>query len=273
VAFFGFGGPGFGAGFGFGNIGWVALAPFEHVYPWWGRGFYSFNRGVNVANVNIYNTYRNARTANGIAAVRAEDFNAGRFGNIARYNGTQIREAGLVHGQLPVAPAAANLRYASRAAGYVPRGGSGNVRFFSRNPLTPVQRVPLAQQQRAMQQMSRQAVTATASMPHSAVAGGQASWRPVSPPAVRPATPERSSSGWTRFGEPRQAAPATNSFRAAPATYRSVPAPSSLRIAPPVVRERSAPRPSGPSGGGSRGGGSAPRGGGGGSHGGGGGHR
>ena len=43
-----------GFGFGFGNIGWVPLAPYEMFHPWWGRGYYGgFNRGMNITNVNI----------------------------------------------------------------------------------------------------------------------------------------------------------------------------------------------------------------------------
>jgi hypothetical protein len=38
VGFFGFGSPGFGAslGFGYGNVGWVPLAPYERYRPWYG---------------------------------------------------------------------------------------------------------------------------------------------------------------------------------------------------------------------------------------------
>ena len=54
VGFFGFGEPGFGVslGFGYGNVGWVPLAPFERYRPWYGRGFAG---GRNVAIVNNAN--------------------------------------------------------------------------------------------------------------------------------------------------------------------------------------------------------------------------
>ncbi len=46
VGFFGFGGH-VGFGFGFGGLGWVALAPFERFHPWYGRGFYGgFRNGA-----------------------------------------------------------------------------------------------------------------------------------------------------------------------------------------------------------------------------------
>jgi hypothetical protein len=281
VAFFAFG-PGVGVGFGFGNIGWVALAPFEPVYAWWGHGFYAgfrnpayFNRGVNVANVNVSNIYRNARAANGISSVTAGDFRQGRFGSISRTTGSQIREAGLVRGQLPVAPSAASLRYSNRAVAAIPRS-SDNAHFFSRSTPATVQRVPFADQQRAMQQFSRQPAAST--MAHSAAGGaaggawrsttspaspgaGQArtaspsvvapnggAWRPANEPAPG-AAGNRGSSGWQRFGEPRPSvgyAPRPAYTQPSGAGYRpyaaSAPAnssrPQSIRVAPPVVRAK-----------------------------------
>ena len=80
VAFVGFGG---GGGIGFNNIGWVPLAPHERYNRWYGRGFYGGNRGfgnVNVVNVNIYNTYRNARVPNGVSAIDGARFGRGGSG-------------------------------------------------------------------------------------------------------------------------------------------------------------------------------------------------
>jgi hypothetical protein len=268
VAFFGYGG-GVGIGFGFGNIGWVALAPFELMHPWWGPGFYGgFRGGVGFTNANILASYRNARVANGVVGVSAADFSAGRFHNISRVGGEQIRNAGLVRGQLPVAPTAANLRYSNRAVSNIPRS-SENVRFFSHTQTAAVQRVPFAEQQRSMQQLSRQPAGAAASS-----AAGTGGWRradgassssagatraAVPGTAARPMGQDRNS-GWQRFGEPRAA---TNGFggygtarpnTAQPGTssYRPYSSPSSnyggrasgpqaMRIAPNVVHERSAP--------------------------------
>ncbi len=88
VGFFGFGGGlGIGVGFGFGGVGWVALAPFEIFHPWWGRGFYGGFRGgllgghtSIVNNVNIANSFRNARVAGGAIGVSTAGF--GRGGQI-----------------------------------------------------------------------------------------------------------------------------------------------------------------------------------------------
>ena len=187
-------------GFGFGNIGWVPLAPFEPFHPWWGRGFYGgyrdslyFNRNVNITNVNIANIYRNARVMNGVASVSAADFRQGRFSNIARMSGTQIRQAGLVRGQLPVAPGAANLRYTNRAVANIPRSRD-NVRFFSRNQPSPVQRVPFAEQQRAMQQYSGQVARGAGSNARNgAISGG----------LPGNSDPSRAQAGgWRSFGRP-----------------------------------------------------------------------
>jgi len=315
VAFFGFG-PGAGVGFGFGNIGWVPLAPFEPVSAWWGHAYYAgyrnpgfFNHGVNVTNVNVTNIYRNARVANGISSVTAADFRQGRFGGISRTTGAQIHQAGLVRGVLPVAPSAANLRYSNRRVANLPRS-SENVHFFSRSAAAPVQRVPFAEQQRAMQQFSRQPAIAqsggwrSTTSPGSQGAGQSRSMAPGAPynggawrrtdEAPRAAAPGRTggsdppgrSTGWQRFGQPRPtvwSSPRPAYGQTAGGGYRyptSGPArndrPQSIRIAPPVVRERSSEgggarsAPRSQSSGRSSGGGGSH---GGGSHGGGGGHR
>jgi FecR protein len=150
VAWFGFG-PHAGLGFGFGHVGWVPLAPFETFRPWWGRGFYGrgFNERINITNVNITNVYRNARIGNGISGVSATDFQGGRFHNIAGFSGNQVREAGLVRGQVPLAPNNSHLNFANRSAGFVPRS-AGNTRFFTHQQVSTPQRIPFAQQQRTL---------------------------------------------------------------------------------------------------------------------------
>ena len=293
VAFFGFG-PGAGVGFGFGSVGWVPLAPFEPLYPWWGRGLYAgfhnpayFNRGAAIINANIGNVYRNARAPHAVASVSAVDFQQGRFGRIAPVSAAQIHEAGLVRGPLPVTPTAAALRYSNRMVAGVPRT-TGNVRFFSHDRPPAVERVPFAEQQRAMQRFSRQTVVSRGAfesreaVPRAANSGG---WRPVNqPPSTAPANrgagsiaPANRGGGWRRFGEPRPPTPGVGRGygpvwnpggpRYRPYNPPSNNRPQSIRVAPPVIRERPAPR-SAPRG---EGGGHGFRGGGGGSHG--GGHR
>ncbi len=80
-----------------GTSGWVPLAPFETFHPWWGRGFYggrNFGRNINITNVNISNTYRNARIGNGVSGMAAGDFRAGRYNSVGRVSGEQMRSAG-----------------------------------------------------------------------------------------------------------------------------------------------------------------------------------
>jgi hypothetical protein len=182
VGFVGFGAGG-GFGFGFGNIGWVPLAPYEVFHPWWGRGFYGpnrFNRGVNITNVNITNVYRNARVTNGVSAVRVSEFQSGSFNHVARFSGNQIREAGVVHGQMPFAPGNSNLRFSDRQASVAPRTNE-NTRFFTHQQPTPVQR------------MGNPGVAQP-----NGIRGGQAGGA------------GQDSNGWRRFGSPQSAAPQTN---------------------------------------------------------------
>ncbi|HEX3745870.1 MAG TPA: DUF6600 domain-containing protein [Bryobacteraceae bacterium] len=132
VGFFGYGGGvGVSAGFGFANIGWVPLAPFETFHAWWGGSYGSgLNRGVTVTNVSAY--YRNARIANGISGMPAGDFTAGRFGSVQRVSRAQVESAGMVSGRLPLTPGGGAHRFSDRAVANIPRP-SGNTQFYSRS--------------------------------------------------------------------------------------------------------------------------------------------
>ncbi len=135
VAFFGYGGGGgigIGADFGFGNVGWVPLAPYETFRPWWGSGYaHGLNRNLNITNVNVTAVYRNARVANGISGMASSDFTAGRFHNVQHVSGSQVLQAGMVSGRLPLNPTAASRRYSDRVVANIPRP-STNTRFYSR---------------------------------------------------------------------------------------------------------------------------------------------
>ena len=131
VGFIGFGGGG-GSWFGFGNVGWVPLAPYEVFHPWWGRGYYGnrgFNRNINITNVNVTNVYRNSRVRNGISAVAADDFQSGRFTALSRTSGDRIQDVGAIRGPCRSPAAAANQRFSDRQATVIPRG-TENTRFF-----------------------------------------------------------------------------------------------------------------------------------------------
>ena len=108
VGFFGFGDPGFGVslGFGYGNIGWVPLAPFERFRPWYGRGYAGRNLAI-ANNTNIANVYRNARFSGSVTGLRAADFGRAGVGrnSFVRPGSAELARAGMVSSGMPLAPA------------------------------------------------------------------------------------------------------------------------------------------------------------------------
>jgi hypothetical protein len=161
VAFFGFGRGGFGLSFGFGNVGWLPLAPFEPWHPWYGRGFYEHgwgsygNRTVIVNNTNIYNVYRNARINNGVTYTTITQFGRGA----SAFNGTsgaQLRQANLVRGGLPIAPNRESLAFSNRPAIINSHLASvDNRQFFAHQRPAVPERVPFAQQQAHMAEVQQ----------------------------------------------------------------------------------------------------------------------
>ena len=274
VGWFGFGAGNFGFGFGFGNIGWVPLAPFEVFHPWWGRGFYGggFNH-INVTNINVTNVYRNARF-NGVHAVGVNDFQAGRFNNVARLNGNQIGTAGAVRGAMPFTPSTSNMRFTDRQASVVPRAASANQHFFTHQTPAPVQRTPIgrasgmtpanpgmpqagprgAENSGAFHRFgtpSGQNPAPAANAPRSGFTGSNPS------PAMRNDRPSQAPQAgenrgsWSRFGSPGTSGNPPASAPRQEFRQNSQPGGSRyngpsggggsaqpLRIAPPVVRER-----------------------------------
>ncbi len=229
VAFFGFG------------------APYEPFYPWWGRGFYGGYRNHNVMvnnihivnNVNITNVYRNARVGNGASVVNSGSFGSGRMGNISRMSGAQLSQASLVRGQVPIAPTAASLRVSDRATAAIPRTNPANGRFFSHTQAAPVNRVPFAQQQQSLAQISRQGSAGAPSAAASNSTGARSMWQSqagapraaqASQPAARAGaavSPQAGTQGgWRRVGEPARQTPSMNAPANAPAA-RNVPPQSS----------------------------------------------
>jgi hypothetical protein len=233
VAFVGWG----GAGFGLGYVGWVPLAPYEALRPWWGRAYYGrpgyINRPIGITSVNISNLYRNAAVVNGINGVRGVDFQGGRFQGIAHFSGAQIRDARVAQGAVPIAPGEANLRFSERTVTAAPRAAAGT-QFFAREQGKPAEQIPFAQQQRAFlaarvsstgaaaAQSRRQGVTSRqlpaqsggwrqfGDRPQDAAsqADRNAPARDNAPSAQSPAArtnevpAEPNQSGWQRFGAP-----------------------------------------------------------------------
>jgi hypothetical protein len=194
-----------GVGFGFGNIGWVPLGPYETFHPWWGRGFYGrgFNERINITNVNVTNVYRNARFG-GVSGMAYNNFQNGRFsgGAISRFSGDQVREAGLIRGQMPVAPGRNHLQFTDRAAAFTPRQ-SNNTRFFSQQRPASVQRVPFEQQRSAF---GRTSPTAGGNVGQAPQRGGSPAMNNTRPPSAQ------GGGGWRGFNEQGRgnSAPAAN---------------------------------------------------------------
>jgi hypothetical protein len=154
VAFVGFGGGG-GVSLGFGNIGWVPLAPFEPFHPWWGRGF------NNVSVTNDYyggtHVYRNA-LYNGATFVDHQRFTEGRFDHPSVMTLAQVRSGHVVNGAVPVVPTRENLRFSDRPAPANLAVRSFAQRSFAGNAGV-VQRTPFEQQRTVMSGATRPAQT------------------------------------------------------------------------------------------------------------------
>ncbi len=164
VSFVGFG-RGIGVGFGWGNVGWVPLAPFETYNRWWGRGFYG-NRGFNnvtvVNNVNITNIYRNARVNGGVSYVDAQNFNRGSAyagGGVRAAQAADLANASQFRGPVGIAPNRESVRFAANDSGV--RGqnaasqGREDMRFTARREAASLERVPFDQQRQNVEQMAR----------------------------------------------------------------------------------------------------------------------
>jgi hypothetical protein len=109
VGFVGFNIGAVSVGVGFGNIGWVPLAPYETFHPWWGP------HATAIANGNVH--YRNIAVNGAFTSVTRENFQNGRFGNPTVVSTTQLRtiQTVPVQGALPIVPSQANLRFTQRA--------------------------------------------------------------------------------------------------------------------------------------------------------------
>lgn len=150
-----------GVGFGWGAVGWVPLAPFEPLYPWWGPRFAGY-RNVNyvyqnttiIHNTNITNIYRNARVRDAITVVRGDDFVRGHTGRPLRLGGEELARASVARGALPFAPARESLRWSDRepAVRRADLNAGRSERFFSRMPAARAERVPFDEQRRILEQ-------------------------------------------------------------------------------------------------------------------------
>jgi hypothetical protein len=163
VGFVGFNIGAVSVGIGFGNIGWVPLAPFEAFHPWWGPHARSIVNNTTIINNNVH--YRNLTVNNAMTSVTRENFQAGRFGNpyvVSREELRTIRTVP-VQGALPIVPSQANLRFTQRAAApsLAARPGFMNRTFAGRQAFAP-QRTPFNVQQQSVSRATHVAFGAEA---------------------------------------------------------------------------------------------------------------
>ena len=141
VAFFGYNGPQVGLGVRFGHYGWIPLAPGEPYYPWFGRRYRGSSYGsgrvggrntILVDNsINIYTNYRNARHRNGITVVDARDFSRGQMPNARSLQASELRQAKVMRGRIPVVPGRSSQGKLIRGTGRSVRGASNPIHFYS----------------------------------------------------------------------------------------------------------------------------------------------
>ncbi len=222
VAFFGFDAGPVHIGIGFGNVGWVPLAPYEPFHPWYGRhiyrgyrsGAYIDNSVRIVNNTNIINVYRNARV-HGATGIGHDDFARGRRGHALAGDEVRIRNANLVQGALPMTPTRESQRLSDREVRMPQaRRNAQPERFFTRNQPRQVERVSFEDQRRGMENLTQRAFGNRTGRPEQGAPA--AGWRgtgdqqrPGAPAAAarpgegtaRPRAAEQAGGGWRRVGE------------------------------------------------------------------------
>jgi hypothetical protein len=248
VAFFSFGGGG-GTSFGFGNIGWVPLAPYETFAPWYGRygGTTVVNNITNVTNVtvvnpapappayrgNVFTIYHNSTAPGGAVAVERRAFANGNFAKATSVAPAILVKAMPVRGIVPIVPivpTADNLRYAPHPGAVPAKPVVGE--HFARFSPPQAEPHPFPLQQGEMRAGAVAAPPAAIVAPRvvprppvertdvtRSIVGGEHPVEIVSP--VSPVSP------WDRFGRhPVSAAPKTIRDRAA----GSGPEPTTLAV-------------------------------------------
>lgn len=150
VGFVGFNIGAVNVGIGFGNIGWVPLAPYEAFHPWWGA------RNATIVNTGNNVHYRNMQYNGAMTSVSRENFQNGRFGERTIVTQEQIRTFRPVamQGALPIVPSQANLRFSQRNAppSLAARPAFGD-RSFAGRPVA-AQRTPFTEQQQSVSRLT-----------------------------------------------------------------------------------------------------------------------
>jgi len=264
VGFFGWGG-GFGVSFGFGfaNVGWCPLAPFEVFHPWYGRGFGGgYNRFTVVNNVNITNVYHNASYPNAVTSVRASDFGQGSINasNLVRASAGDLSRAGLVQGPMPLraTPSSGRFSDAAVATRGMPQTNS-NLRFSTAGS---------AAGSRFAGAVGTTAARGFTPAPQAAARGGPAApsnsggWQRVNPSGANrgalasPGGGGAGAGGWRGFATPNNPGGAQNRGFSQPPPSRGFSNRGFSNAEPPGGRFASPPRSADP---GPRGGGNLPQ--------------
>jgi hypothetical protein len=121
VGFFGWGsGVSVNLTFGFGNVGWVPLGPYEVYRPWYGRRPATVVNNITVVrNVNIVNTYVNAKSIkgySGVTSVSSRDFGKKHVAvnNFLHATDRDLGKAGQIRGHVPLEASRESHRYSDR---------------------------------------------------------------------------------------------------------------------------------------------------------------
>jgi hypothetical protein len=207
VGFVGFNIGAVNVGIGFGNIGWVPLAPFEAFHPWWGPR-------ATIVNNNVH--FRNLMVNNAMTSVTRENFQAGRFGSPYIASQQELRSIHTVpmQGALPIVPSQANLRFTQRAAApsLAVRPALMN-RPFAGRPAVAFARTPFSEQQASVSRATRVAFGSESS---NAPAFSRSAGAAVPAYARTAGAAANSNDPWQRFSANRNA----NGTSGAPAYAR-----------------------------------------------------
>lgn len=219
VAFFGIGPVRVGVGFN--RLCWTPLAPFEPYYPWFGYG-YSGPRHLSyidqsiriVNNINVTQLYRNAQIDNAVSGIDFDGFTRGHAQGVVRVAGSDLAQAALMRGPLPIPPSRESLRLTDRETAVRPAPAPERG-FYSRRAAA-MDHIPFEEQRRAIEEMARRsfhldsggisAGAATAPQPAQTMRGGEEGrgWRQMrqTPETIQGPVdhPRRAENGWSRIG-------------------------------------------------------------------------
>jgi hypothetical protein len=169
VSFFGWGG-GISFGFGFGNIGWLALGPADFFHPWWGwgvtrvgfAGYVGFHGGFGWGPLyrgprgfsNFGRFDADARIRAGVSSIRGEQFGHGVGAYQRGMTTEQFHDASFMTGRVPAVPSRQSLgRVEDHVSPGIARTASANNQhFFSQSRSSFTQR-SFSQEASAQQRM------------------------------------------------------------------------------------------------------------------------